>query len=56
MGPGVLSDHRAILDAIARSDADAAEATARRHVRAVLQFIIDSLFEAEVSGADHLST
>jgi DNA-binding GntR family transcriptional regulator len=48
MGPGVLHDHRAILDAILQADPDEAEATARRHVRAVLQFLEDSLFEAEV--------
>jgi len=49
MGPGVLRDHRSILDAILRGDADEAEGAARRHVRAVRQFLEDFLFEAEIT-------
>lgn len=48
MGRGVLHDHGVILDAILRSAPDDAERAARQHVRAVLQFVLDSSFEAEV--------
>jgi DNA-binding GntR family transcriptional regulator len=48
MGRGVLHDHDAILDAVSRSAPDEAEAAARQHVRAVLQFVLDTTYEAEI--------
>jgi DNA-binding GntR family transcriptional regulator len=48
MGRGVLRDHNAILDAIVQSSPDDAERAARAHVRAVLQFVLDSTFSAAV--------
>jgi DNA-binding GntR family transcriptional regulator len=50
MGSGVLHDHNAILEAIVRSAPDDAEDAARRHIRAVLRFVSDSTFEAEVKA------
>ncbi|MFC5747872.1 GntR family transcriptional regulator [Actinomadura rugatobispora] len=46
MGPGVLHDHNAIADAVCRSEPDEAEREARRHVRAVLRFVLDVGFAA----------
>jgi DNA-binding GntR family transcriptional regulator len=40
MGRGVRRDHHAIVDAVVRGDADAAETAARAHVRNILRFIL----------------
>ncbi|SFC29502.1 GntR family transcriptional regulator [Tropicimonas isoalkanivorans] len=53
MGPGVLRDHRAIMDAVLTMDADAAEAAARRHVRNVALFFTASLKEGSGPSADN---
>ncbi len=50
MGRGVLADHHAILDAIVRSAPGDAERAARRHVRAVLQFVLDSTVTSVTAG------
>jgi DNA-binding GntR family transcriptional regulator len=50
MGRGVLHDHNAILRAVLAQDPDAAERAARAHVDAVLRFVLDSAFAAEVSS------
>ncbi|WP_165818187.1 GntR family transcriptional regulator [Frankia canadensis] len=50
MGHGVLHDHAAVLAAITRAEPETAERAMRAHIRAVLRFVEDASFEAEITG------